>query len=90
MYRRISILLASVLILSLLVAGAALGRETAGPDAAPAIQSDEEDVTLATAKANVEMVQDGRAIVSARGNRSSIPCPRWAVLTRRSIRWICF
>jgi len=69
MYRRISILLASVLILSLLVAGAALGRETAGPDAAPAIQSDEEDVTLATAKANVEMVQNGRAIVSARGNR---------------------
>lgn len=69
MYRRISILLASVLILSLLVAGAALGRETAGADAAPAIQANEEDVTLATAKASVEIVQDGRAIVSARGNR---------------------
>ncbi|MFZ1754254.1 MAG: YdhR family protein [Caldilineaceae bacterium] len=69
MYRRISIVLASVLILSLLVAGAALGREAVGVDPAPAAQSDDDNVTLATAKANVEMVQDGRAIVSARGNR---------------------
>ena len=33
------------------------------------VQAAEEEVTLATAKASVEMVQDGRAIVSARGNR---------------------
>jgi|GEM_PF-647418 len=70
MYRRISILLASVLILSLAVAGLALGREADGPDPVPAAQSsDAGEVTLATARANVEMVQDGRAIVSARGNR---------------------
>ena len=65
MLRRISILLASLLLLSLLAAGAALGREATGVDPAPAAQ----EVTLATAKANVELVQDGRAIVLARGNR---------------------
>ena len=65
MLRRISILLASLMLLSLLVAGAALGREATGVDPAPAAQ----EVTLATAKANVELVQKGRAIVLARGNR---------------------
>ncbi len=50
-------------------AGPALARETAGTNDAPVMQSDDEDVTLATAKASVEMVQDGRAIVLARGNR---------------------
>ncbi len=70
MYRRLSILFACVLILSLLVGGAALGRETGNFDSGPVAQSsDEGDVTLATAKAKVEMVQDGRAIVLARGNR---------------------
>lgn len=68
MYRRISILLASVLILSLVVAGLALGREAEGIDPVPVSQSDE-NLTLATARANVEIVQDGRAIVKARGNR---------------------
>lgn len=69
MYRRITVLLANVLILSLVVAGLALGREAEGVTSAPTVQSDDENVTLATARANVEMVQDGRAIVSARGNR---------------------
>ncbi|MFZ1752439.1 MAG: hypothetical protein WAU10_01800, partial [Caldilineaceae bacterium] len=50
-------------------AGPTFARETAGTNAAPVVQADEEDVTLATAKASVEMVQDGRAIVLARGNR---------------------
>lgn len=68
MYRRISILLANVLILSLVVAGMALGREAEGIDPIPMSQGDE-NLTLATARANVEIVQDGRAIVKARGNR---------------------
>lgn len=69
MYRRISILLASVLILSLLVAGAAFGREAEGVNPAPAVQTDAEDVPLATGSAVTELSnQFGRTIVTARGN----------------------
>ena len=69
MYRRISIFLASLLILSLLVAGVAFGRETAGGDPAPAIQTGAEDVPLATGSAVTELSnQFGRTIVTARGN----------------------
>ncbi len=69
MYRRISILLASVLILSLLVAGAAFGREAEGVNPAPAVQTDAEDVPLATGSAVTELSnQFGRTIITARGN----------------------
>ena len=71
MVRRISVLLASVLILSLLVAGAAFGREAVGTDPAPAAQSSDGDdgPTLSTASAVTELSnQFGRTIVTARSN----------------------
>lgn len=69
MYRRISIFLASLLILSLLVAGVAFGREAGGMNSTPATQTGAEDVPLATGSAVTELSnQFGRTIVTARGN----------------------